>query len=217
MLRNRVDRLRDAGGGMALGCQIDARRIQHRFLRHFVQLGRHGRGEHHRLPLSGHEAENPLQIGSESHVHHPVGFVQDQDADVVEPERHSSMQVEKASGRGDQEVEPLRFQHLLLRGQRDAAEDDANAKVGEARVVARVRLDLRRQFARRGEHEGAKPLGSAEKASENRKNERCRLSCARLRGADDVDAGEDQGDSFRLNRRRLDVSGRANSLDDCRW
>ena len=124
--RHRVDRLRDAGGRARRRREVEALRIAQRLVRHLVELGRHGRGEHQRLPLLGQQLQDAAQVGREAHVDHAVGLVEHQHLDLVEAHALAAVQVEQAARGRDQQVDALAAQHALLRTDRHAAVDDAD-------------------------------------------------------------------------------------------
>src|SRR3546814_8237758 len=84
----------------------------------------------------------------EAHVHHLVGFVEDEDLDVAQAQRALVDQVEQAAGRGDENVDALR-QVANLAIDRHTAEDGRDAELGEAAIVAAALRDLRGEFAGR--------------------------------------------------------------------
>ncbi len=49
--------------------------------------------------------EDAPDIGQESHVEHPVGFVQDEILHLVEPGRALTEMVEQSAGRGDNDID----------------------------------------------------------------------------------------------------------------
>ena len=63
--------------------------------------------------------------------------------------------IEQAAGRRDEHVEAAR-QHVDLRAMRDAADDDADARPHELAIGAEAVGDLRREFARRRQHQRAR-------------------------------------------------------------
>ncbi len=88
----------------------------------------------------------------EAHVHHLIGLVEDEDFDVIHTQRALVDQVEQAARRGDEDVDALReIADLLV--DRHAAEYGRHAKLGKAAIVAAALRDLRRELARRREHE----------------------------------------------------------------
>jgi hypothetical protein len=111
--------------------------------------------------------------------------------------------VEQAAGRGDQHVEAA-SQHVDLRAMRDAADDDADARAHELAIGAETVGDLRRELARRGQHQGAGREGRRAAAvrqqpAENGQRESGGLSGAGLGDAEKVAALEEQGDRLGLN------------------
>ncbi len=208
-----VNGLGDPRGGARWRGQVDARRILEGFLGHGVQIRRHRGREEHRLALGREMAQDAAQVGRESHVDHAVGFVQYQDFDEVQAQRQPVVEVEEATRRGDQEIEP-QFQHPLLGRQRHAAVHDAHPDVGEPGIIAGIRLHLGRQLAGRGEHQGAQALGSVEEPREDRQHERGGLSGAGLRRGDQILAREHQGDRATLDGRRFRVSGGSHPLQN---
>ena len=93
-------------------------------------------------------------IADEAHVEHAVGFVQHQDFDLREIDGALLHVVEQAARRGDQNVDAL-LQQLDLRIDADAAEDHGRSQLQIFAVGAHAFLDLGRQFAGRGQDQGA--------------------------------------------------------------
>ena len=122
----------------------------------------HRRRKEERLPLFGQQRKYPFDVVDETHVEHPVGFVEHEEADVGERDVSLSDQVEQAARRGDQQVDAA-LQGVHLRTLVDTAEDHAVAQVGVAGIVAAALVDLDRQFARGREHQrldGAASFGA---------------------------------------------------------
>src|SRR6266542_3669946 len=74
----------------------------------------HGRAEQHRLPLDRQHGQDPLDVVEEAEVQHPVGLVQDQRADPVQPQLATLGQVEQAT-RGTYDELHAAFERLGLR------------------------------------------------------------------------------------------------------
>ena len=140
----------------------------------------------------GQELEDAAQVGRKAHVDHAIGLVEHEHLDLVQAHALAALQVEQAAGRGDEQVDAFVAEHALLRSDRHTAEDDADAQVGETRVVAGVGLDLGGQLARRREHERAQTLAAGEQARQHGQDESGRLAGAGLRGADEVTTFEDE-------------------------
>lgn len=80
--------------------------------------GRDGRGEEQSLTrLSaavGEEGEDALDVGTETHVEETVGFVEDEEADLVEGEVAALEVVFEATGSGDEDVAALLLEPVAL-------------------------------------------------------------------------------------------------------
>ena len=90
--------------------------------------------------------------------------------------------IEQPSRRGANDIDAaLRF--FLLFSVTDAAMNDRDAQIGEAPVIAKCRFDLRRELARRLEHETAKVAVLGEQRQDWQREGRG-FAGAGLRGAD---------------------------------
>ncbi len=69
---------------------------------------RHGGGKEQRLPFFAQHRNDALDVVNEAHVEHAVGFVENQDFDLVE--RHGALidEVEQAAGRCHQDFDAVR-------------------------------------------------------------------------------------------------------------
>ena len=84
------------------------------------------RREQQRLARLGRLVEQAPHLGQEAHVGHAVGFVDDDDLDVVELERALAEQVGEAAGAGDEHVDAA-VERAALRLVADAAVDGGDA------------------------------------------------------------------------------------------
>ena len=101
-----------------------------------------------------------------------------------------SMMIEQPARRGDDHIHAL-LQFVLLFAVADAAVNHRDTQVGETPVIAKSRLHLRGQFARRFEDEATKrAVLRQERQDWQRKSGR--FAGAGLRGADEIFAGEDE-------------------------
>jgi len=214
MSRDGIYGLRDPRRRPLRGREIYARRIPERLVRDAIELRGHGRREHERLALPGHEPEDPLQVGSEAHVHHPVRFVEHQHLDEIEAEREAIVEIEEPPRSGDEKIHAVLLQQPFLRRYGHAAVDDPNAQIRESGVVARVGFHLGGQLPRGSQHQRAEPARPAEQPREDRKDESGGLSGSGLRRADQVLAFEDERNGSSLDRRGVHVAGGAHTLDD---
>jgi hypothetical protein len=124
------------------------------------------------------------------------------------------MEIEEPAWRRHEEID-TGAEHPLLGRERDAPVHHSHGDVGEARVVARVRLHLRRQLARGRQDQRAEPLRPVEQTREDGQDEGGGLTGAGLGGADHVLALEDDRDRFSLDGRRFGIAGRADAFHDC--
>ena len=118
--------------------------------------------------------------------------------------------VEQTPRRRHQHVEAL-GQRADLRAVRHAAEDDGDVERQAGREVAEALGDLAGEFARRREHENARPAARrrllvGDQAVEDRQREGRRLAGAGLGDADQVASLHQDGNGLGLDRGRLGVA-----------
>ncbi len=56
----------------------------------------------------GQQLDDPLDVGQEAHVEHPVGLVEDEDLDLAEVGDLLADEVEQAARRGDEDLDARR-------------------------------------------------------------------------------------------------------------
>ncbi len=171
---------------------------------------RHGRGEEERLTLTRQDGRDFAQVVDEAHVEHVVGFVEDEDLDLVETHRTLADVVKQTAWRGDENVDAAEH-GLLLLVHRGAAENDGGAETKEFAVDAEAIADLRGEFARRREHQCAAGFLAGEfavlvQAIEDRQREGGGFAGAGLGKANEVPALLDDGKRLDLDWRRLGVA-----------
>ena len=115
------------------------------------------RREEQRLAARGGLGDDPLDGGSEAHVEHPVGLVEDEHGDVTERDDAAAEQVLEPAGGGDQEVGAARG--LDLRAEADAAVDGGDAERPRLGERAQFVDDLADQLPGRGEDEAERLIG----------------------------------------------------------
>ena len=169
----------------------------------------HGGREEEILPFARQHLGDALQGMNETHVHHLVGFVEDEDFRVLDGEGALVDQIEQAAGRCDDDVDAT-GQHADLLVDRHAAEYGLDAQLEEAAIVAEALRDLRGQFAGRRQHQHTaalerRDLGVAGEIVEAGQRERRRLARAGLRDAAQILAFQQRRNGFLLDRRRGDV------------
>jgi hypothetical protein len=147
--------------------------------------------EQHRLVWPDDLAQDPLDLRCEPVVGHAVGFVEDDDLDVVELQFVLLQQVDQPQRGGDHDIDAeLQRLDLMLAGG-PAVDSEHGVPAGEG--DGRQHLGhLQGELARGDEHEatGAHRRAFALQPSEHRHAEGERLARARLGSAADVAAGE---------------------------
>ena len=147
----------------------------------------------------GHLAEDPLDVGPEPDVEHPVGLVEDDVEDLAEVERPPLDVVEHPAGRADDDVDaPLQGPELLL--DRLAAVDPADRDVLAVGQLLHLDDDLLDQLAGRRQDDGLGALAPGFEHLDQGDAEGGRLAGAGLGLADDVPAVEGLGDQGGLDR-----------------
>ena len=116
---------------------LEARRVLRVLARELENLAVERRGEEHRLALARHAPQDLLDLRLEAHVEHPVGLVEDEDADAVERDHAPVDQILEPAGRRDEDVRRLRA--LRLRAERRAAVDGRDAQLLRCRDRPRSR------------------------------------------------------------------------------
>ena len=104
---------------------------------------------------------------------------------------------------------------MLLRAHADAAEHGGAGDRRVDRERVEVFEDLRRQLARRRQHQRARRAPRlVDQRVNDRQQERRRLAAAGLRGGDDVAAEHGRRNGFGLNRRGPDETEILDCLDE---
>jgi hypothetical protein len=179
-----------------------------------VDFRRHGRGEEKRLARERYELDDPLDVRDEAHVEHSVGLVDDEEFDARQQELAALEMIEQPARRADEHVDAARDLGILV-AERDAADQERDRQSMIDAVLVEALFHLRREFARRLEDERAGHAGpgaTAFELCEHGKHERSRLARSGLRDAENVAASEHVRNGLSLNRRRLGVTGRRDSL-----
>jgi hypothetical protein len=114
------------------------------------------RREEQCLVLFAHLSEDRSHDGHESHVGHPVGLVDDNRLDIAETNRALFEEVEEPTGTRDGDVDAT-LQRIELFAEADSAVEGGDATISCASKLGELFGDLRRQLARRREHEGLWP------------------------------------------------------------
>ncbi len=149
--------------------------------------------------------EQGLDVFDEAHVEHLVGLVEDDDLELVQPQRAAVHQVDRAAGGGDDDVDAL-GQAAQLRADGGAAVDGEHAGAHAPAVAGDGLGDLQRELAGRGEDEAERggAAGAARallaQALQHRQREGGRLAGAGRGLTDQVTALDQRRDRLGLDR-----------------
>ena len=128
---------------------------------------RQGRGEEQGAPLLRGHRENEFEVIAKTEIEHLVGLVEDGDAQVLGGEVAALQMVAQAARRADDDMGAL-GESPALAARVHAADAGDDARSGLGIEPFELALDLKREFARRGDDEGQRragriePLGIAE-------------------------------------------------------
>ena len=158
----------------------------------------------------GQARDDLPDVVDEAHVEHAVGLVEDEDFDPVESDGAVLHEVHETPWRGDEDVDAA-CEGTDLLAHRHTADGESDAPLEMTGHRSGSFEDLRRQFARRAEHEDAAALRrrtpfAGRETVENRQREGRRLAGPGLGDADQVAPGENNGNRRRLDRRRVGVA-----------
>ena len=192
---------------MVLGGRVDHRRRVHVLVCELSDPHRERGREQHAEPLvRGRQASQQVaDVPDESQVEHPIRFVQHRDPHRVQMEYLLPEVVDEPSRGADQHVE-AGAQHLALRFVAGPAEHDAEPQPRMCANQLRILVDLHRELAGRGEHDGAwMPVAGLRRARLAKQHVHDPdQKCGGLAGAGlglpfDVAAREHRGQRLRLN------------------
>src|SRR5262249_42464287 len=108
---------------------------------------RHRCGEEERLPLGGEALNDSPYIGDESHVEHPVRFIDDQHFEISELQMSLAHVVQQSSGGGNKQIDSVP-QGFRLRAYPDSAKNRLGPQPEIAAVGPYAVVHLRRKLAR---------------------------------------------------------------------
>ena len=164
--------------------------------------------------FGGQQGQDAAHVGPEAHVEHAVGLVEHEDLHLGEIDVAALLQVEQAAGCGHQQVDaPAQLLELGLVAH--AAVDGGDALAGVLGAVAGHVLDLAGQLAGGGDHEGADGCACATAHQlQGGQDEGGRLAGAGLGAAQDVTAGEGEGDGLFLDGGGFGVAEALDSLEE---
>jgi len=196
-----IDLVREVGR-QVLRLHAQHLRIAHVSLRKTDDpLGHRGRKEQH-AAVFARMAHDLLDILHEAHVEHFIGFVQDQETDLVQFERTAADVVQHAPRRADDDVDAPRQAAQLL-AHRGPSVDGRDREPPLAVVTQKFLGGLHGQLARRDEDDGLHALFRRLDLLEYRQPESRRFTRASLGLRDDVVLSREQTG----NRKSLDGGG----------
>ena len=107
-------------GGRCRRCHLDHFWIADKFVAEFLDIVGQGGRKEQRLAQGWQQPDNTFNIGNESHVQHPVSFVNHQNFYVGQQHLAAFKMVEQAAGCGNQNINTL-AQGGVLVGKADPA------------------------------------------------------------------------------------------------
>ncbi len=140
--------------------------------------------------MRGEFADDLPDVVDESHVQHPVGFIEHEKLDFAKSKRVALDEVEQAPGRRHEHIDPVE-QRTDLGPHRDPPITSAPADIQVTAVGVEAVEDLARKFARRTEHQHAARLARrlppiGREVMQDRQRKSRRLAGAGLRDTDHV-------------------------------
>ncbi len=214
-----VDVLRDVRDRHALVVRrggADVGGLRHVAAREADDRARHGRREQHGLAPGRQHVDDLLDVRQEAQVEHLVGLVEDECLDVLEVELLLAREVQQSARGADDHVDAL-LEGLDLGLVGPAAVDGQDAHVAHLARGQQVVGDLRAQLAGGDDDERLRGVGEVlglgaagldvggdGHALQERQTEAQRLAGAGLGLADDVRAGEGDGEGHLLDGEGVD-------------
>ena len=170
---------------------LDARRVVGVRAGELADVTVERRREEHRLPVPGETANDPVDLGLEAHVEHPVGLVEYERADLREVDEPSLREILEPAGGCDEDVGLVR--PLRLRAERDSAVGGGDREPLGLCERPELVCHLRGELARRHEHERRGTSSGGRRALDDRESEGERLARPGRRPDEDVHASEGVG------------------------
>ncbi|GGR22086.1 hypothetical protein GCM10010196_14610 [Agromyces mediolanus] len=206
-------RLRQALVGVV---RADVDRLRHEPAREGDDRAGHGRGEQHGVPHGRNLREDLLDVGEEAEVEHLVGLVEHDLLHLAEVQEALAGQVEETAGGADDDLRAgLDLLDLPLVRLAAVDRDDLRRALGGGELE--VLGHLHRELAGRHDDERLDAgLGVVAEALDEREAEAEGLARAGLRLADDVLAGEGEGDGLLLDGEGIDDALPGEGIDDVR-
>ena len=153
---------------------------------------RHGRREEQGLALFWQQLVDALQRMDKAQVHHLVGFIENEDFNILQCDCALFDQVDQTARRCNEDID-AGGEPLFLAKNRHSAENAVNLEAEEFAIGAKAVGNLRGEFAGRREHQHPAAIllarfGLGREVMERRQRERCGLAGAGLRDTAQVAA-----------------------------
>ena len=208
--------LRDRGRGAGLPRHFDPFRGRQERIGDPLDFGRHGGAEKQCLTGKGCQAEDPLDIGNEAHIQHPVRLVHHHDLHAGQQQLAPLEMIQQAAGGGDQHVNTT-VDQLILFLEGHATDQQRLGQLVIFRIGVEVFRHLRRQFAGRTKHKAARhagPRATLGQQRDHRQREAGGLACPGLGDPQNVAAFQRGRNGPGLNGRRGFIPRILNRLED---
>ena len=162
-----------------------------------VERGR----EEHRLPVLRQTTDDPVDLGLEPHVEHPVGLVEDEGPDSGQVDEASLCEVLQPPGSCDEDLRALGTVRLRPEGQPAVRGRDREA-LGLSEPLE-LCGHLGRELSGRDEHERRGAGIAGHRALDDRQREGERLARPRRRASENVQSCERIGKDELLDPKRM--------------
>jgi hypothetical protein len=135
-------------GDTCLRCGFNLDRIFEKTVGQMFDFGRHGCREHHGLMIVRQQFSHGQNVFGEAHIKHTVGFIKDEDFDIVETHRVARHVIEQTTRGRNQDINAT-AQFLNLRAHRRATKDNRRKQADAFFEITQALADLGGQFAGR--------------------------------------------------------------------
>jgi hypothetical protein len=192
VLRHGINGVRDPDGGRRSTLEVDGGRVREHLPRQLRDGRRHRGAEEQRLPSRRQMSKDAADVRQKTHVEHPVGLVEHQILQPGQPGVREAEMIQEPSRRSDHDIHAA-AEGVLLRSHPDAAKHRRSGQRRMNSKIVEVLHNLRRQFARRRQHQRARgPARLVDEAVQNRQQKGRRLAAAGHRARQHVAAGHRQ-------------------------
>ena len=161
------------------------------------------------LTLGWQQGQDFLDVADEAHVEHPVGLIENQDLNPIEPQGLLLVEVHQPARGGHEDVGPP-LQTADLGVHLDPAKHHVTAQVEVAAIGPHALTHLGRQLTGGGEHQRAHDAsaggGAVAQPLQHRQGEACGFAGAGLGRSHHIVTGQHRWYALALDRRRTGVA-----------